>query len=623
MGENSRLVTFDDSIPGNHLDSQTDIWRANALNILLLVAVVVFTPAIIVWFFRFQSLKDILDSAFVYFAIYLITVGLAVFRQIDFRLRAWFLIALTYLTGTQAMILGGLAGDGRIYLMILPIMALILIGARAGAFMSALAVITFIVLTFAASQGWLDDKLLFLDNPVDLATWTQEGIVMAACLALIVVLQWKFNQFLESTATKNSSLYEQIRTIATELEQRVVERTSELQNAYQKLHSREKKLRVAKAEAERANNAKSEFLSRMSHELRAPLNLVLGFAQLLEMDQQDPLSPAQLKSVRYILDEGEYLLGMIDEVLDISRIEAGHMDISEDVVDLRALVDELHSLTAPLAIQNQIRIELHPSIQEQINVYADQQRLHQVLLNLISNAIKFNRVGGSIIVSCERRDQQRMRIYVQDTGIGIEPDKIDDLFIPFVRLESEKSEVEGAGLGLALSKQLMGLMNGEIGVESTPGKGSNFWIELELADQLEGCLKVETQTDDPAAIVLPKSTLLYIEDYEANYELLQKALAEFPQVELQWARDGNTGLDLASQQPDLILLDLRLPDFHGHDVLKRLKHSDSTREIPVVVLSANATRHQIKYMLNAGAIAYITKPYKMRAMLKNIQTWLS
>ncbi len=745
MDNKNTLITNAASYINGSLESKLDAWRESALNTLLLVAVIVFTPAIIVWLFRFNSLKEILDVAWAYFLIYVLTLGLAFFRQINYRLRAWALILFTYLTGTLALVLGGLAGDGRVYLLVLPVMALILLSARSGAIMAGLSVVTYSVLGLAAARGWLVGQLLFLDNPLDGATWVQEGIVLAACLAMVAALQWSFSQFLESMASKNARLYEQIRRIVTELEQRVEERTAELKHAYNTLRSREKNLaaaqrigqigswewkidtnverwseeayrivgispdefrgdhahfsdllhpddrgkvnraiyaalkgecpydleyrfslldqstrhvharaeviydddgeplsmqgtihditervcaeenlRAAKAEAERANNAKSEFLSRMSHELRAPMNLVLGFAQLLEMDRQNPLTPSQRKSVRYILDEGAYLLRLIDEVLDISRIETGRMAISPETVDVSAVVNELHNLCEPLAARNQVQIVLDESIQERIFVRADQQRLHQVLLNLISNAIKFNVVGGRVSLSCQHRGRRKIRISVRDTGVGIQPEKLDKLFVPFVRLEDAgQNNVEGTGLGLALSRQLMELMNGDIGVKSVPSEGSEFWIELPLAAHPKAHLHSDAQPAEVEKPAPPASTLLYIEDYKPNLELLKMALSEYPQVKLLWASDGKSGLAMAREQrPDLILLDLQLPDMHGYDVLQQLAQDESTETIPVVVLSADATPRQIEYLVDAGALAYLTKPINMSAFLQNIQSWL-
>lgn len=353
------------------------------------------------------------------------------------------------------------------------------------------------------------------------------------------------------------------------------------------------------------------------------MNLVLGFAQLLEMDQPDPLTPAQRKSVRHILNEGEYLLRIIDELLDIARIEAGEMEVSPDNVDVSAVAEELHNLCAPLAAQHHVQIKLDASIHKQTYVRADQGRLHQVLLNLVSNAIKYNRADGEVSLSCQRQDQQSVCIYVEDTGIGIPPENLDKLFTPFVRLDGER-EQDGTGLGLALSKRLVELMNGDIGVESKPGRGSTFWIELPLADRDSVRQESDGQKDESRQPSPPASTLLYIEDYDANIELLQVALDDYPQVELIRAKDGESGLVMASQQsPDLILLDLQLPDTHGYEVLKQLQEDENTREIPVVVVSADATPRQIEHLKDAGALDYTTKPIDMKAFLGNLRAWLS
>ena len=744
MDTKHNFNTGDGFDPTNNVKSQLVAWRTAALNTLLLISVMVFTPAIIVWFIQFNPRKDIVNSAVAYFAIYLLTVGLTIFRQIDYRLRAWVLILLTYMTGTQALILGGLAGDGRIYFVVLPIMSLILISARASALISGLVIITYSVLGVSASLGWLESRLIFVDNPVDQSIWLQEGIVMVACIAMVAALQWRFSQFLETIAFKNANLYEHNRKIVAELEQRVTERTSELQIANQNLQEREmmladaqriggvgswewdivndtkswsdeafriaeispdqfggkqadflnlvhsndrdmvnretqaaldgirpyevtycqvmpdqsikhihtraeviraedgtpitmrgitrditervqaeEKLRDAIFEIELASNAKSEFLSRMSHELRAPMNLVLGFAQLLDMDQKEPLTATQRKSVGYILTEGEHLLGMIDEVLDIARIETGQLEISPETVDVGAVLSQLESLSRLLAAKNNIQLEFQLPTSEPIFVQADHQRLHQVLLNLISNAIKFNQVGGKVSLTCQFPNPQTVRINIQDTGIGIRPEKIDKLFTPFVRLSESQNDVEGAGLGLAITKHLIELMNGDIGVESIVGQGSNFWIELPIANPPGASLDLIEQNAETPELSLPACSLLYIEDYEANYKLLKDGLAEFPQVQLLWAKDGTSGLEMAIQQPDLILLDLRLPDMQGYEVLKKLKQDDGTHQIPIVVLSADATQRRIDFLIDAGALAYVTKPYKMRQMLRNIQIWLT
>ncbi|MBL6966131.1 MAG: response regulator [Anaerolineales bacterium] len=614
---NKTTPAFQFGSNGQSMIAQIDIWRASAINILLIVSTVAFAPAIIAWGWNFNSSTTEKGAFFFYLAIFILLAGMAYFRQLDYRIRAWGFLFLTYITGTAALILGGLAGDGRIYLIALPVIASILVNKRAGASILGASILTYVLVGYSAQRGWITDTLLFRENPLDQAIWLQEGIVMAASLAMVLVLQWSFNQFLESTAAKNAQMYERIKHFADELEHRVDERTAELKTAYDTLNA-------AKNEAERANLAKNEFLSRMSHELRAPMSLVLGFAQLLQMNQKEPLTPQQQENIGHILGEGEHLLRMIDQVLDFARIEEGQIAVSLKTVDARAVLQELYYLIAPLAAPSQIQIELNECAPDALFVRADPQHLHQVLLNLLSNAIKYNRRGGIVTISSQCPAPQKVRIVVSDTGVGISEEKFDQLFTPFVRLVDEPSEVEGTGLGLALSKRLMELMEGEIGVESTPGQGSAFWIELPLLDPPEISPESGTHAVQPAVFNPPPGKILYIEDYAANYELIRQALADYSQVKLLWAKDAQTGFSLAEQQqPDLIFLDLQLPDMHGYKVLQELKQTAGTQNIPVVIISADASPRQKKYLIEAGALDYLTKPFNLKALVHSIQVWLA
>jgi|GEM_PF-1447712 signal transduction histidine kinase len=355
---------------GQSTIAQIDTWRADAINILLVVSAIVFAPAIIAWGWNFNASTTEKGAFFFYLAIFIVLVGLAYFRQLDYLIRAWGFLFLTYITGTAALFLGGLAGDGRIYLTALPVIASILVNKRAGAAILVASMLTFAFAGYSAHRGWIADILLFRENPLDTAIWLQEGIVMAASLAMVLVLQWSFNKFLETTAAKNAQMYEQIKSFADELEHRVDERTAELKTAYDTLSA-------AKNEAERANLAKNEFLSRMSHELRAPMSLVLGFAQLLQMNQKEPLTPQQQENIGHILGEGEHLLRMIDEVLDFARIEEGQISVSLENVDAGAVLQKLYYLIAPLAAPSQIEIKLDECAPEALFVRADPQHLHQ------------------------------------------------------------------------------------------------------------------------------------------------------------------------------------------------------------------------------------------------------
>jgi PAS domain S-box-containing protein len=364
-------------------------------------------------------------------------------------------------------------------------------------------------------------------------------------------------------------------------------------------------IRAAQEEAERANQAKSDFLSRMSHELRTPLNAILGFGQLLAMDD---LPGDQQDSVDHILRAGRHLLELINEVLDISRIEAGKLSLSPEPVPLDELLRETQDLVRPLAHQSSIHL-LEESRQQRLYVLADRQRLRQVLLNLLTNAVKYNRPNGSVTLSCTRVADNKLRLAVTDTGDGVTEEQRLRLFTPFERLGAEQTDVEGTGLGLALSRRLVEAMGGSLEMESTPGQGSTFWVDLpETRSSLD-----QTGAHIVLAAAEPVSTeqrtVLYIEDNLDSYQLMERIFAQWPGVNLISAMQGRLGLDLARQHhPDLVLLDLHLPDMQGLEVLQRLRADPSTRDIPVIVTSADATPGQIERLRAAGADDYLTKP---------------
>jgi PAS domain S-box-containing protein len=367
--------------------------------------------------------------------------------------------------------------------------------------------------------------------------------------------------------------------------------------------------------AEAANRAKSDFLSRMSHELRTPMNSILGFGQLLARKE---LPADQRKAVDHILKAGQHLLNLINEVLDIARIEANRQHLSPEPVRVRTALDEALSLIRPLAAKHGIDVDGRFDLDGDAYVQADRQRFAQVLLNLLSNAVKYNRPGGRVWLTCERNGD-RMRINVHDTGRGIAHERLADLFTPFARLGAERSDVEGTGLGLALSLRLVEAMNGTIGVASELEEGSRFWIELEAVESpLERVLRTGSM---PHAAVDPResgpATILYIEDNLANLSLIEAILAGHPEIKLIPALQGQLGLDLARQhRPDLILLDLNLPDMPGQDVLARLKADADTRGTPVIVISADATPGTIVRVRKAGARHYLTKPIDVEEFLQ-------
>jgi len=383
------------------------------------------------------------------------------------------------------------------------------------------------------------------------------------------------------------------------------------------LQTRERELVTANAAIEEASHHKSEFLSRMSHELRTPLNAILGFGQLLEMDH---LSPDQRESVQHILKGGRHLLALIDEVLDIARIEAGRLSMSQEPVSIDDVMKQSLTLVGPMALARGIQLNTDqraPSSRR--HVFADRQRLTQVFLNLLSNAVKYNRERGSVVVSCEEVPGGRMRVTVSDSGPGIPPDKLARLFTPFDRLGAEQTGIEGVGLGLSLSKRLMEAMGGTLGVASAPGQGSTFWIELPIVESPEERVaQAGERLPAPAELEASRKArvVLYIEDNLSNLKLIQRLLAHRPEVRLLPAMQARLGLQLAREhRPTLILLDLQLPDISGEEVLRQLRATPETRDIPVAIISADATPGRLERLRAAGAGQYLTKPLDVKQFL--------
>jgi signal transduction histidine kinase/CheY-like chemotaxis protein len=388
----------------------------------------------------------------------------------------------------------------------------------------------------------------------------------------------------------------------------VDERTAELRETLADLEA-------ARASAEAANRAKSEFLSRMSHELRTPLNAVLGFAQVLEMGE---LTVADRQAVTQITKGGQHLLELINDVLDISRIETGNLPLSPEPVLVDDVVADVLDLVEPLAAQRAIRCRATPGTPGTY-VLADRQRLKQVLLNLLANAVKYNHERGYVTVSYDAPDAQHVRINVTDDGPGIPDDRRDRLFQPFERLGADQTAVEGAGIGLALSRRLAEAMGGVLDVQSVEGDGSTFWIELQVA---EGPVERHERTAGPATappapVTDTRHTLLYIEDNLANVKLIEHVLKHRPEINLVTAMQGRLGIEIALQHlPEIVLLDLHLPDIGGEQVLAELRADPLTATTPIIVLTADATERQHARLLAAGATAYVTKPIDVRQLLE-------
>jgi signal transduction histidine kinase/CheY-like chemotaxis protein len=361
------------------------------------------------------------------------------------------------------------------------------------------------------------------------------------------------------------------------------------------------------AELEAASAAKSEFLSRVSHELRTPLHSILGFGQLLALQE---LPVRQRQGVEQILRGGRHLLDLINEVLDIARIESGRMTLSVEPVAVGEVVGEIVDLLGPQAGERGIQMEATALAG---CVMADRQRLKQVLLNLLSNAVKYNRDGGRVAVWMEAGGVGRRRIVVEDSGPGMSAVRVGRLFRPFERLGAEQTEVEGTGLGLALSKGLVETMGGQLGVASEEGVGSRFWVELAEATQLTAEERAEAGPVKAGVVAVAAAAtpaaVLYIEDNPANLQVVEWALEGRPGLELVTAMQGRLGVELARRyQPKLILLDLHLPDMAGQEVLDVLRMDGRTRDVPIVVLSADATAAQVARLKDAGVREYLTKP---------------
>ncbi|WP_366943909.1 PAS domain S-box protein [Ferrovum sp.] len=382
-------------------------------------------------------------------------------------------------------------------------------------------------------------------------------------------------------------------------------------------------LKSAKFVAEKANLAKSNFLSSMSHELRSPLNAILGFAQLMDTDSP-PATPAQKESIDQILHAGWYLLELINEILDLAVIESGKLLLSEESVSLADVMLECQAMIGPQGKKRGIRLTF-PQFDDPYFVRADRTRLKQVLINLLSNAIKYNRPDGTVVVDCTVTPE-RTRISIRDTGAGLPLEKLTQLFQPFNRLGQENSTEEGTGIGLVMSKRLVELMGGVIGVESTVGMGSVFWFEL--VSDTEPYLSMKG--GDAAAPTEPHvlrgtraHTLLYVEDNPANLKLVEKIIARYPDIRLTSAVNGNSGIEIArASQPNVILMDINLPGINGFEALKILQLDPTTAHIPVIAISANAMPLDVERGIKAGFFRYITKPIRVDEFMEALDVAL-
>jgi PAS domain S-box-containing protein len=377
----------------------------------------------------------------------------------------------------------------------------------------------------------------------------------------------------------------------------------------------------AREHSDLASRAKSDFLSRMSHELRTPLTSVIGFSELLLRDRP---APDQVVKLEQILKAGEHLLGLIDELLDIERVEAGTMTASPEPTQVGGLLRDALTLAGPQAAERELSVVADLEACRDRYVMADPQRLRQAVLNLLSNAIKYNRAGGEVRLVAEVVGEEALRICVSDTGPGLTEEQLRRLFVPFDRLGAEESEIKGAGLGLVLSQRLVELMGGRLTATSEVGAGSTFTIELGLTDAREveaGELEIERRPNGHGA--LTGRSVLYIEDNTANIELV-RAMLGGSGARVLTARDGRSGFGMArSRRPDVILLDLNLPDLGGEQVLSALAEEEGLREIPVIAVSADASRGTKQEMYGRGVAAYVTKPFDTDLLVGSVEQALT
>jgi len=371
----------------------------------------------------------------------------------------------------------------------------------------------------------------------------------------------------------------------------------------------------AKRAAEKASLAKSEFMSSMSHELRSPLNAILGFAQLLDSDNPPP-TPSQKADLAQILQAGWHLLKLIDEILDLAKVESGRVPLSQEPISLSDIMGECLGMIEAQARMRDLTIVI-PTPPEEHFVRADQTRVKQVLLNLLSNAVKYNHDHGTITIAYPEHAAGRVRVSITDTGDGLDADQLSHLFQPFNRLGQETGGQEGTGIGLVVAKRLVELMDGSMGVESAVGVGSKFWFDLVAAEAPQLIEFGEPEIVEPGTFSEPKShTLLYIEDNPANLRLVEQIISRHSNLHLLTAVTGKAGASIArATLPDVILMDINLPDINGFEVLRLLRADPTTDFIPAIAISANAMPRDIRNGLDAGFLRYITKPIQVEEFI--------
>lgn len=435
----------------------------------------------------------------------------------------------------------------------------------------------------------------------------------------LMALQYQVDRFANEVERVRSELKMQLRT------QLIL--SDNLEDKNQHLESLNEQLHNAMEEARQANQAKSDFISAMSHEMRTPMNAILGFAQLLQDDAN--LSAEQHENIDDIIHAGQHLLDLINEVLDLAKIESGSINLHPKNLLFADIIAMCRKLVEPLAKKHQITLHIDESCHDDQYVYCDYLRVKQILLNLLSNAIKYNTAQGSVWMNCER-GAEYLTIRVRDTGTGIEQSSLEKLFEAFNRLGAENSDIEGTGIGLLITRQLIEMMGGKLGIESKAGEGSTFWFTLPLGDSAQNTTATRQAGSLHPLMKLQTPSfgagfsLLYIEDNQVNINLIQKLIKRHTDMEMHSALRPGEGLQLATDlQPDIILLDINLPGMSGYDVLQQLRSREPTREIPVIALTANARGDEIQKGHRAGFDGYLTKPIDIKQFIQLLENMLN
>ena len=389
----------------------------------------------------------------------------------------------------------------------------------------------------------------------------------------------------------------------------------------------EAELRTARALAEAASTAKSEFLASMSHELRTPLNSILGFTQLLQRDKKSPLNDRQRDKVEHVIRGGEHLLRLIDDILDLSRIEAGRITVSIEPVSLAEALNEVKSTLDPMASRAGVTLAVAPVPDSAREVLGDRTRVVQIFINFGSNSIKYGRAGGSATFSVEKIDHGFVRILLRDDGLGIPADKQDKIFQPFHRAGQETGPIQGTGIGLAITKRLAELMDGHVGFESTAGAGSTFWIDLPSSEEFRA---THVDAAAPVPVVSPalsgegqRYTIVYIEDNPSNIAFMQELVSELDRVNLLTVPTAEVGIELVrDRHPDVVIMDINLPGMSGYDATRKLKEWPETKDIPVIALTAAAMTGDRRRYADAGFHRYLTKPVNVQELIETLEALL-